>query len=66
MRTLLDQLTEDERYMLALLIGADSKCAHFRNMMREIPALPGSFTVGEAAEAYCAQIVKFLKAETTA
>lgn len=66
MRTLFDQLTEDERCTVALLIGADSKSVRFRNILRETPALPGSFTLGEAAESYCTQILKFLKKETTA
>ncbi|KAF1042585.1 MAG: hypothetical protein GAK35_02632 [Herbaspirillum frisingense] len=66
MKTLFDQTTQDERYMIALLIGADSNGAHFKNMLREIPSLPGSFTIGEAAKAYCKQIVKFLEKETTA
>lgn len=57
-RTVYDQLTDDEREAVAAIIGG-TDCVGFRINLREIPELPGSFTLGEIARAYLlAQLAK--------
>lgn len=50
--TLLDQLRKTQLDALALLVGADFAGATLRNNLREVPALPRGFTLGDAAIAY--------------
>jgi len=49
---LFEQLSEVERDVVALLVGADSRGPSFNNYARETPAFDGAFTMGDAARAY--------------
>jgi len=62
MKTLFDQLTSTELKHLAILIGFSKSEAGFRNVLREIEALPKYFTMGDAAIAYFEHQLKTYKA----
>lgn len=60
-RNLLDQLGIQQRQAMALILGfssntVDNGACGFRNVLRDIPALPDGFTIGDAMRAYMAAI----------
>lgn len=50
--TLLDQMGKAQLDALGQLVGADFVGPTLRNYLREVPALPRGFTLGDAAVAY--------------
>lgn len=52
MKTAFDQMTETEVAAVGLLIGVDVPGASFRNFLRDMPPLPGGWTMGDMARAY--------------
>lgn len=52
-RNLFEQLTPNERGLIAALLGfVDDDCSGFSVYLREIAPLPAGFTIGAAALAY--------------
>lgn len=60
MKSLYDQLSEVEMIAVASLIGFCDAPAGFKNVLRDIPAFKDSFTIGDAARAYLAQVAAMI------